>query len=147
MMNTVIRDLGAEDRAAVHALLRSHKLPLAGFDDAHVRALVAKDGPAVVGSAAVELHGPDGLLRSVAVADDYRGRSLGAQLTIAAIALAREQQLSALYLLTETAAAFFPKFGFVPVSREDIPDRVKQSVEFTSACPAGAQAFRLSLNN
>jgi amino-acid N-acetyltransferase len=48
-------------------------------------------------------------------------------------------------LLTETAAQFFPKIGFVPTSRARIPDVVHASVEFTSACPASAAAFVLSL--
>jgi amino-acid N-acetyltransferase len=140
-----IHALADPDRAAVHQLLRSHRLPLDGFDDPRVVALVAKDGERVVGSAAIELYGAYGLLRSVAVDQSRRGQSLGRQLTSAAIELARTQGLSTLYLLTETAAAFFPKFGFVPISRVDIPGAVKASVEFTSACPASAQAFALSL--
>jgi amino-acid N-acetyltransferase len=133
------------DRQAVHALLRSHGLPTAGFDEPHVSALVARDGPTVVGSAAVERYERYGLLRSVAVADSHRGRQLGQRLTRAAISLARTQGLTGIYLLTETAAGFFPKFGFTTVSREQIPEAVKQSVEFTSVCPASAHAFALPL--
>jgi amino-acid N-acetyltransferase len=133
------------DRPAVHALLRSHRLPLEGFDDHHVDALVAKNQNVVIGSAAIEIYGRYGLLRSVAVADGHRGQDVGTQLTRAAIARARELDLSALYLLTETASAFFPRFGFAAVSREQIPVDVKASVEFTTACPASAQAFHLLL--
>ena len=140
-----IERLKPEDREAVHQLLRSHKLPLEGFDEDHVIAVVAKEADAVVGSAAVEIYGSFALLRSVAVADSHRGQTLGRQLTRAAIDLAREQAVTSVYLLTQTAATFFPKFGFVAVSRDDIPAAVKQSVEFTTACPASAQAFQLSL--
>ena len=133
------------DRPAVHALLRASKLPLAGFDAARVVALVAKDGDVVVGSAAIEVHGAFGLLRSVAVADSHRGRQLGLRLTREAIHVGRERGLASLYLLTETAAGFFPQCGFSAVSRADIPDDVKQSVEFRSACPASAQALWLPL--
>ena len=135
----------AADRPAVHDLLRAQRLPLEGFDAPHVVALIARDGSAVVGSAAIEQYGAFGLLRSVAVTDSHRGQSLGKQLTRAAIALAESRALTSLYLLTETASAFFPKFGFVPVSRADIPAEVKTSVEFTTACPASAQAFQLPL--
>jgi amino-acid N-acetyltransferase len=140
-----IESMSAADRPAVRDLLRSHRLPLDGFDDPHVVALVARDGNAVVGSAAIEQYGSSGLLRSVAVSDSHRGQSLGKQLTQAAIALAESRGLTSLYLLTETASAFFPKFGFVPVSRADIPSEVRTSVEFTTACPASAQAFQLPL--
>ena len=140
-----IVQMSDRDRSAVYALLRSHGLPLDGFDAPHVLALVAKKDDAVVGSAAIEVYGRYGLLRSVAVADELRGQSVGLELTRAAIARAREHGLGALYLLTETAAGFFPKFGFVPIRRVDVPAEVQASVEFTTACPAGAQVFQLSL--
>ena len=143
-MTISIDHLSETDRPEVYRLLQSHKLPLAGFDDGHVAALVARDGAAVVGSAAIEVYGRNGLLRSVAVAESRRGQAIGHELTRAAIDLARRQRLDALYLLTETAAGFFPKFGFVPVDRAHIPAEVRQSVEFTTACPASAQAFVLS---
>lgn len=142
-----IGPLRAEDRAAVHALLRAHELPLEGFDASHVVALVAKSEGVVIGSAAIEIYGRCGLLRSVAVAPEHQGRALGSELTRAAIDLAHTRGLEALYLLTETASGFFPKFGFTAVSRVAIPDEVKSSVEFTTACPASAQAFRLSLTS
>lgn len=145
MMNTTIEPMTDADRHAVHDLLRSQHLPLDGFDAPHVVALIARADMAVVGSAAIEEYGEAGLLRSVAVAETHRGQALGTALTRAAIALSEARGLSALYLLTETAAAFFPRFGFVPVSRADIPSDVKGSVEFTTACPASAQAFHLPL--
>jgi amino-acid N-acetyltransferase len=142
---TTIEPLEDRDRAAVHALLRECKLPLDGVDAPHVSVLVAHDGDDVVGSAAIEMYGAAGLLRSVAVRESHRGQALGQALTRAAIDHARARGLSALYLLTETASGFFPKFGFVPVARTDIPGAVTSSVEFTTACPASAEAFHLSL--
>jgi amino-acid N-acetyltransferase len=135
------------ERAAVHELLAASKLPVAGFDAANVVAIVARDAGHVVGSAAIEQHGAFGLLRSVAVAESHRNRQIGVELTRHAIAIARRRGLRALYLLTETAAGFFPKFGFQLVSRAHIPREIQQSVEFTSACPASADAFVLLLNS
>ena len=142
---SIITAMDPADRAAVHQLLHSHRLPVDGLDEHHVHALVAKDGSAVVGSIAVEQYGKFGLVRSAAVAESHRGRALGTRLTHAAIDLARSRNLEALYLLTETASGFFPRFGFIPVVRADIPAEVKRSVEFTTACPARAQTFELSL--
>lgn len=140
-----IAPMREDERPAVHGLLTSHKLPLAGFDAPHVHALVVRDGARVVGSAAIEVYGPYALLRSVAVDEPMRGRGLGQRLTAEALALARQHHVQTIFLLTETAAAFFPKYGFEAVAREDVPEAVRNSVEFTSACPASAVAMRRQL--
>jgi amino-acid N-acetyltransferase len=85
------------------------------------------------------------LLRSVAVDDAWRGRGIGHQLTSAGLDLARNLGAETAYLLTTTAGDFFPQFGFARVERADVPDDVKQSIEFTSACPASALAMRVGL--
>jgi amino-acid N-acetyltransferase len=145
MDSIVVDSFRPGDRAAVHALLTSHRLPTAGFDDRHVMALVARADGKVIGSAAIEVYGAEGLLRSVAVAAAYRGRTVGTRLTRAAVDLARQHRLSSLYLLTETAPAFFPKIGFVEVSRADVPANVQESIEFRGACCVSAKAFHLRL--
>ena len=99
-----------------------------------------RDG-AVVGSAALELYGASALLRSVAVQRDRRGRGLGRRLTGAALDLARRCGAVRVYLLTETADDFFPRFGFSPVARREVPPSVRGSVEFVSACPESARAM------
>ena len=45
---------------------------------------------------------------------------------------------SGLPLLTETAARFFPRFGFAVEDRSSAPPAVRESVEFRAACPASA---------
>lgn len=135
----------AADQPAVLALLKQHCLPIDGLLDHWSTALVARVGRDLVGSAALELYGPDALLRSVAVDGRWQGRGVGHQLTAAALALAAEQGVSSVYLLTETAAHFFPRFGFRSLPRTAVPAAVQQSVEFTTACPAGAEAMVLNL--
>jgi hypothetical protein len=47
-------------------------------------------------------------------------------------------------LLTTTASQFFVRyFAFRPVARDAVPEAVRQSIEFTSACPSTAQAMML----
>jgi amino-acid N-acetyltransferase len=48
-------------------------------------------------------------------------------------------------LLTTTAERYFPRFGFERVDRKDVPESVRASVEFTSACPSSAIVMRKSL--
>jgi amino-acid N-acetyltransferase len=106
---------------------------------------VARLEGSVVGSAALELYGPAALLRSVAVRRDLRGTRLGGRLTEAALELSRDLAVAEAYLLTEMADLFFPRFGFRPIPRSEVPLGIRHSVEFTSACPASARAMLLEL--
>lgn len=126
-------------------LVRDAGLPLDGLEAHLATTIVARDAERVLGCAALEPYGTDALLRSVAVLPSHRGRGLGEALTAAAIAYARRQGVRAIYLLTETAAGFFPRFGFEETSRDAVPPAVRASVEFTTACPASATAMRLQL--
>jgi amino-acid N-acetyltransferase len=47
--------------------------------------------------------------------------------------------------LTETAATFFPRFGFQPIPRDQVAPVVAQSIEFMSACPDTAGAMKAEL--
>ena len=71
-----------------------------------------------------------------------RGTGVGRALVEALEARCRAQGVRELVLLTETAAEWFPRFGYVRVERSNVPAAVQQSVEFRSACPASAVAMR-----
>ena len=129
------------DLAAILDLLQSHRLPRAQVERHLDTAIVAREGGRLAGCAVLESYGAAGLLRSVAVAQSQRGLGVGIRLTEAAVALAQAQGIKALYLLTETAAGFFPRFGFRPVTRDEVAPAVRQSIEFTRACPASALAM------
>jgi len=49
------------------------------------------------------------------------------------------------YLLTETAGHFFPRFGFHAISRAEVDVAVRRSTEFTTACPSSALVMRAEL--
>jgi amino-acid N-acetyltransferase len=57
-----------------------------------------------------------------------------------------QQGIATIYLLTETAGNFFPRFGFRPISRSEVAPAVQASVEWTTACPVTAQAMVSELN-
>jgi amino-acid N-acetyltransferase len=140
-----IRPADESARPAIERLLQDNHLPLEGFADHLPHMVIAEAEGNIVGCAGLEFYTDGALLRSVAVAASHRGRGLGIDLTRAALELARRQQSPAVYLLTTTAEHFFPKFGFEPISREDVPTGVQQSIEFVSACPASAVAMRKAL--
>jgi amino-acid N-acetyltransferase len=133
------------DLPAIRALLEQLHLPLDGVD-AHVETmLVAREGGRIVGTAALEIYADGALLRSVAVDPQRQGRQLGHQLTDAALRLAGDRGAATVFLLTTTAERFFPRFGFEPIARADVPESVRASVEFQSACPASAIVMRKQL--
>ena len=104
--------------------------------------VVARVDGRVVGAAGLERYGDGALLRSVVVDASAQGHGLGQRLTEAAVALARDLCMPSVFLLTTTADGFFPRFGFERIGRADVPESVRQSVEFRSACPASAIVMR-----
>ena len=137
-----LRPAGPADLEAVAELLRESRLPLDGLEDAFPAAIVATRGGRIVGCVALQLCGRAALLRSLAVSPDERGRGVGAALTMKALAAARTLGARDVYLLTETARDFFPRFGFAVEDRAGAPAAVQSSVEFRSACPASALMMR-----
>jgi amino-acid N-acetyltransferase len=127
-----------EETDRVAELVAAAGLPTAGLAQAW-RTWVAADRDRLLGTASLERHGDAYLLRSVAVRDEARGRGIGAQLVRAALAAVDPARPVA--LLTETAAGWFPRFGFHPVNRTALNPALAASAELAGACPASAQAF------
>jgi amino-acid N-acetyltransferase len=135
-----------QDLPAILDLLARCGLPRDGLSEHLATALVAREGGQVVGCAALEVYGESALLRSIAVDEGQRGRGLGQRLVEATLSLARERHITGVYLLTTTAADFFARFfSFQPIAREEVPEPLKASVEFASACPETALAMALRL--
>jgi len=128
----------AHDLVPARELLRRLDLPQEGVVDHFGNYLVVRDASRLVGLCGIELHGEDGLLRSVAVDPDYQGEGIGAVLVAGALALGRKLAIGDLYVLTITAAAFFRPHGFVECPRGAAPDPIRESWEFRSGCPASA---------
>jgi amino-acid N-acetyltransferase len=100
--------------------------------------VVREDDGRVVGVAGLEIHGEDGLLRSVAVDADYRGQGLAASLVEAALERAKRVHLRSVYLLTTTARDYFARRGFADCPREEAPAPIRESWEFRTGCPSTA---------
>ena len=140
-----IRPATPQDLTALQTLLAEASLPLDGIENHLTTAVVAQQNKELVGSAALELYGTAALLRSVAVKESLQGTGLGSQLVKVILDMALQRGVNEIYLLTETAVGYFPRFGFQSINREDVAPAVQQSIEFTSACPASAQVMRLNV--
>lgn len=140
-----IRPARAADLPGVEQLIRENNLPLDGVRDALHDFLVARSGRSIVGVAGLEVCRDSGLLRSVAVRQEWRSQGLGRSLVTAVIADAERRGIGALYLLTTTAQGYFSALGFGTTERSYVPEDVLATTEFTSACPASATVMFLPL--
>lgn len=129
------------DFATVLALLNRTGLPQEGVESRLSTTVVAREAGQVVGYAVLEIYGMVALLRSVAVDSDARGRGLGWQLVEEQLQEARRRGIQEVYVLTETAQHYFPRFGFRPIERSFIAPAIHASVEWTISCPQTAQAM------
>ena len=141
-----VRPATVSDYEAVVGLLQAANLPLAGVPRALAGFYVAEERGRILGAVGLELYGTDGLLRSAVVDPAARGTGLGHALVRRLLGDARERGLGAVYLLTTTAECWFPRFGFSRIERDDVPDQVRESVEFREACPASAVVMRAELS-
>lgn len=100
---------------------------------------------ALVGSGGLEFYGNKALLRSLAVSQTMRSQSLGKQIVEDLLQQVKESGKKEIYLLTTTAYFFFLKFGFKEIQRDEVPEEIKSSTEFSEVCPASARVMRLIL--
>ncbi len=133
-----LRPARGDDLSAVCGLLEAAGLPIDGVADHFGQFVVAEEDGDIVAAAGLEIYGRQGLMRSVVVSPEARGRGLGAALVLRILEMARQAKLTDLYLLTTTAAEYFGRHGFVRVERARAPAAMGQSAEFRGACPASA---------
>jgi amino-acid N-acetyltransferase len=140
-----VRSATGADYPGVIALLEAAGLPTAGVPRTLGDFLVADAGDGLAGAIGLERYGSSALLRSAVVRPGDQGTGIGAALVGALLDRARDGGLREIYLLTTTAERWFPRFGFTPIEREQVPDAVRASVEFREACPASAAVMRMLL--
>lgn len=143
-MTAPIRPARSSDWPSIRGLLEARHLPTGGAETHLPDFLVAtsQTSGVVLGVAGLERYGDIGLLRSVAVVDDLAGKGLGTALVRALLERARGDGVRDVFLLTTTAADWFPRFGFTIARREDLPDVLNASEELRGACPSSAVAMR-----
>jgi amino-acid N-acetyltransferase len=146
-MTPSLRAARAEDWPSIRILLQARELPVDGAEAHLPDFLVATSGGSgeIIGVAGLERYGDVGLVRSIAIAHDEAARGLGTALVRTLLQRARDEGVRELYLLTTTAAGWFPRFGFTVVRREDLPHALGESAELRGACPSTAVAMQLHL--
>jgi amino-acid N-acetyltransferase len=132
-------------RENIEAILLAEKLPVADLPAALDSFLVATENGQTIGVAGIELYGAYGLLRSLAVLPAYRSKGIAGKLIQQLEPQAKAAGLKALYLFTETAPEYFAAKGFEKITRDEVPEEIKQSSEFSHVCPVSAIAMKKSI--
>jgi N-acetylglutamate synthase-like GNAT family acetyltransferase len=131
------RTARASDLPAIVGLLTDADLPLEGLGGARLW-VVEVDGE-VAAIAALERHGDEALLRSLAVGPDHRGAGIGKALVAHVIEVAAGEDLREVHLLTTTAVDWFAGLGFERRDRADAPAELEDAAELRGACPPDAE--------
>ncbi|MFN2321629.1 MAG: GNAT family N-acetyltransferase [Trueperaceae bacterium] len=129
------------DPAEGAELIEAAGLPLAGWDAANVVRWGVREAGVLLGVVALERHGDYGLLRSLAVAPEARGRGLAHALVAHALRASFALGLRDVAGLTTTIPDLLPRWGFREVARDALPVALTASPELQGACPTSARAF------
>ena len=119
------------------ALLKKSNLPTEDISEL-TKLFVATNNNEVVGTVGIEFYNDVALLRSLAVKDAYRSKGIGRQLVNHIETFAKLNGAKELVLLTTTAADYFSKRAYQNIERNNVPEEIKKSSEFSSTCPSSA---------
>jgi len=135
----------AADVGEIKKLLETNELTLAGVDEHWKTFVVARDGGRLVGCGGSETYANAALIRSVAVAPEYRGHGFGRQIVRQLLDRLSSCGIREFYLLTTTAQGYFTKRGFKKCDRDEVNPQLLASREFQDACPDTATVMRLMM--
>ena len=146
-MSIQIDNAKPEEKESVVNLLKEANLLVEDLPDGLRNFLLAKQGGMLVGVAGLELFGHVGLLRSVAVSPTHQGKGIAGQLVAQLLSDADKQGLQEIYLITTTADRYFDRYGFAPVNREQAPEAIQQTKQFSGLCPSSAVVMKRNLKH
>ena len=136
---------GNDQRPSVIALLQSEKLPVEDLPATLENFFIALYEGNVIGAIGLEQYGQYALLRSMIVSREHRNKNIAAALIKQLENHCEIQQINTIYLLTETAPDYFSRKGYRKITREEVPDAVKVSFEFSHVCPVSAIVMKKEL--
>ncbi|TDR73248.1 GNAT family N-acetyltransferase [Paludibacterium purpuratum] len=129
----------------IRNLLTANRLPVQGALNHLMHFVVATENGRVVGAIGMEVYGDIGLIRSLVVASNMRGKSVAKRLLRSLIERARAKQIGALYLLSGNTDSLFAAHGFEKMARADMPTKLYVSSELQGTSSSSTTALRLIL--
>ena len=133
-------------REAIISLLQSEGLPVEDLPPMMQNFFVAMDNGFVISAVGLKIYERSGLLRSLVVKPEYRKMKIAAGLVNEVEVSGRRLGLKNIYLLTETAKDYFHRKGYEQIARDEAPESIKQSTEFSHVCPSTAILMKKTIN-
>ena len=139
MQTTIsIQKAGSKDFGKICQLLSEEKLPTEDINPLLEHFFIAVEENEITGIIGMDKYGDAGLLRSAIVTKTHRNSGIATALVNQLFDYAKQQHVSTLYLISNTAEKYFEKKGFHKIARNEVPETVLQSKEFNGLCPASA---------
>ena len=126
------------DIPAMQKLLADGGLACDGIESLIDNCILGRIDSKLAGMIALEPCGQSAVLRSLAVAPDYRGRLLGRKLCAKMVSHARLLGVEHLYLLTIDAERYFVRLGYRQIEWSEAPAKIQATEQFRSLCPKSA---------
>lgn len=142
MLTLSLIDGGSEELTAALVLA---KLPADDLTEPGRTFFRISQGEHTIGFGGYELYGAHALLRSLVIEPQARGRGLGGEATTLLVRQAGREGARHVYLLTDTAEAFFAAQGFTRVERAAAPDTIRITRQAASLCPSSAALMSRNL--
>ena len=142
-VGSIVR-LRAGDLAQLENLLLGNNLPAEDCAEQAQNFYGIFDDNDLIAAGGLEPAANVALLRSVVVHEQYRSRGLGKRIVEYLIRLAESEGRESVYLLTETAAAYFENLGFKRIERVEVPAAVADTRQFASLCPDTASCLKMT---
>jgi N-acetylglutamate synthase-like GNAT family acetyltransferase len=128
--------------AAMVIQLAAANLPTSDLGEGTAKFFALDGGTAYGGLAA---YGSVGLLRSLVVSLEQRGKGAGSVMLAHLLEQARASGVRDMWLLTTSGEAFFARHGFVPTDRNAAPAIIAETSQFRDLCPASAALMHKQL--
>jgi amino-acid N-acetyltransferase len=135
-----------DDLADIRSLLMAASLPLDGLAEHWRTFLIARAEGRAVGCGGAEAYPFAALIRSIAVASEYRKRGVGRKLVRHLLDRLSARGLREFYLLTTDAEPYFERRGFRRIEWDEVNPQILDSTQFQGACPRTATCMRLVMH-
>lgn len=96
--------------------------------------IIAKSENMIIGVIGIEIYNEIGLLRSFAVSPSFRLNGIGKRLFGNLVIYSYQNKINKLYLFTKNSDVFFRKLGFQTLNRNNLPQSIKRSSQYTTHC-------------
>ncbi len=134
-----------KNRADIIRLLTENRLPVADLPARLDDFIIVKEQDRLIALVGLERYGSCGLLRSLVVDAAWRNKQIAGLLVRQLEQAAGNTGIRTMYLLTETAEKYFGRAGYSIIRREEVPDELRKSSEFSHVCPKSAVVMKKEL--